>query len=175
MQRKISDWFDHQVVHRSPVGLIRYRLTRMKHAMPVDYVIARGGSLVVELWTGPITHRELIEHERAQLRDTGIRPGAIVLADTRQASFPETTFDLVHELSDLWGQSDNQASFSRLAIIMHGSDFEKARVLEDLARPMGVDTITFSNFDVACTWLGVAPAEAEELLARIGRRDTEET
>ncbi len=143
--------------------------------MPVDYVITRNGSLVVELWTGAISHRELIDHERAQLQDTRIRPGALVLADTRQASFPETTFDLVHELSDLWGQSGNQASFSRLAIIMHGSDFDKARVLEDLGRPRGVDIITFSNFDVACTWLGVSPVDVEKLLASIGRAESQET
>jgi len=143
--------------------------------MPVDYVIARNGSLVVELWTGSISHRELIDHEREQLQDSGIGPGALVLVDARQAAFPETTFDLMHELSDLHGRKDNRATFSRVAIVMHGDDYDKSRMLEDLARPMGVDVITFSNFDVACTWLGVSPVEAGQLLASIDHKATGES
>ena len=135
--------------------------------MSVTYVVARGGSLVVELWIGTITHRELIEHEKGQLQDNSIKPGAIVLADCRRASFSETTPDTIHELPDLYLEPDLKVGFSRVAIVMQGSDFDTARTFEDLARPMGIDIITFSNFDVACTWLGIAPAEVTELIAKL--------
>ncbi len=135
--------------------------------MPAQYVVANGGSLVVELWTGAITHRELIDHERAQLHDTSIRPGAIAVVDCRRATFPETSTDLVHELSDLYDDPGNKTVLSRVALIMQGADFDKARVLEDLARPKGIDIITFSNFDVACTWLGVSPADVENLIEQM--------
>lgn len=69
--------------------------------MPVNYVVLNRGGLVLESWTGPISHQELIAHETQHLSDPSVNPGASVLADATQATF-ETAPELVHELSDLY-------------------------------------------------------------------------
>lgn len=51
--------------------------------MPVEYVVLNQGTLVLELWTGTISHHELLAHERRHLRDSSVVCGASVLADAR--------------------------------------------------------------------------------------------
>ncbi len=69
--------------------------------MSVKYAVLNDGKLVIERWVGEISHAELIEHEKQQLNDTSIAQRAVVLADARQAVFPETTSINIHELTDL--------------------------------------------------------------------------
>ena len=49
--------------------------------MPVEYVVLNQGALVLELWTGIISHDELLTHEERHLNDSSIARGASVLAD----------------------------------------------------------------------------------------------
>ncbi len=69
--------------------------------MSVKYAVLNDGKLVIERWVGEISHAELIEHEKQQLNDSSIAQRAVVLADARQAVFPETTSINIHELIDL--------------------------------------------------------------------------
>jgi len=69
--------------------------------MSVKYAVLDDGKLVIERWVGEISHAELIEHEKQQLNDTSIAQRAVVLADARQAEFPQTTSINIHELTDL--------------------------------------------------------------------------
>jgi hypothetical protein len=135
--------------------------------MPVKYLVTQDGKLVIEKWVGAIRHEELISHERQQLQDESIFPGAKVFADARQATFTETSYDLIHELSDLYGESDNKTSLSTLAILISGADFDKARIYAEQAQKHGVRIIVFSNFDVACTWLGMKTSEVHRLINAI--------
>lgn len=40
--------------------------------MPVEYVALNQGALVPELWTGTISHDEVLGHERRHLSDSSI-------------------------------------------------------------------------------------------------------
>ena len=46
--------------------------------MPVKYVTANDGQLVVERWVGAISHAELTSHGKRQHEDAAIAPGAVV-------------------------------------------------------------------------------------------------
>jgi hypothetical protein len=72
--------------------------------MPVEYVVLNQGALVLEFWTGTISHDEVLAHERRHLSDSSIAPGASVLVDAIRASF-ETTLEAVHEVTDLYRRS----------------------------------------------------------------------
>jgi hypothetical protein len=63
----------------------------LKSGMPVRYIVLNNGNLVTERRVGKISHAEVIDHERRQLNDISIKRGASILADTREAIFPETT------------------------------------------------------------------------------------
>lgn len=40
--------------------------------MPVEYVVLNQGALVLEVWTGTISHDEVLAHERRHLSDSSI-------------------------------------------------------------------------------------------------------
>lgn len=135
--------------------------------MPVNYLVVNDGHVVIERWVGSISHEELVSHERKQLQDTSISPGAIVLADCRKVIF-ETTPDKVFEMTDNHKLIHNKTYLSKIAVIVKDDDgFSKARIFAEQTAALGVNTIVFSNFDIACTWLGLRDIEAEQLVASI--------
>ena len=54
--------------------------------MPNNYAVLNSGSVVVEFWTGPVTHDELLAHERRHLSDPLIKAGASVLVEIEKGS-----------------------------------------------------------------------------------------
>lgn len=136
--------------------------------MPVRYLTANDGQLVVERWVGAISRAELVSHGKRQHEDGAIAPGAKVFVDARLAEFPEASFDLARELWDLNGTTDRKARTSMCAAIFRGQDFDRAKEWETRARESGLNAIVFSSLEVACTWLGTDAAETEALLGRIG-------
>ncbi len=132
--------------------------------MPVRYVVINEGRLVIERWTGQVSHAEFVAHEREKLQDTSIVAGAKALTDARAAEFPETTAESVHEITDLYGDPDNPTGISTYAGVFGGKDFGMAKAWEAQSRRQGVNTIVFNNLEVACIWLGIDPAEAQRQL-----------
>ena len=92
--------------------------------MPVKYIAVDDGNLVIERWIGRISHAELLEHERQQLHDRSIKQGARVLVDARDASFPETTADILHEVTDLYVKLQNKASTSKCALLVSDKSWQ---------------------------------------------------
>ena len=137
--------------------------------MPVAYLVSFAGKLVIERWVGSISHAELMAHEKKQLQDTSIAPGAAVLADARSASFTETSYDIIHELSDLHADPRGRTFMARLAIVIGEDDFNKAKAFESQLRRHGMDAIVFSsaNMDLACHWLGIDPLDTQKLIMSI--------
>ncbi len=132
--------------------------------MPVQYVVINGGRLVIEKWTGVISHDELVSHEREQLQDCSILPGAAVISDCRDAIF-KTPPEKVSELSENHNRSGNMTYFSKCAVIVKDEDgFTKARIFAGQIKLFGVNSIVFSSLDVACTWLGLSVVRLEQLL-----------
>lgn len=138
--------------------------------MPARYVVVNDGKLVIERWVGRIAHAEFVTHERQKLRDTSIAREAKSLIDARAAEFVETTPELVHEVTDLYGDSGNVTRIATYAAVFGGRDFEMAKSWETQARRHGVNAIVFNNLEVAFIWLGVDPAETQRLLDRLGIR-----
>jgi len=135
--------------------------------MPVKYIVVHEGHVVIERWAGSISHEELVFHERAQLQDPSIVPGAIVLADCRAVTF-ETTADKVIEMSDSHKQRDNKTYMTKCAVLVKDDDsFAKARIFAEQTTALGLNTIVFGSFDVACTWLGLNVEEIEGLIESI--------
>jgi hypothetical protein len=136
--------------------------------MPVKYVTANDGQLVVERWVGAIAHAELVAHGKRQYQDMSIASGAKVFVDARLAEFPETRFDLARELCDLNGTAERKSRTSMCAAIFRGEEFDRAKEWETRARDVGLNVIVFSSLEVACTWLGTDPAEVQRLLDSVG-------
>ena len=134
--------------------------------MPVEYVVLNQGTLVLELWTGTISHDELLAHERRHLRDSSIACGASVLADAIGASF-ETMPGAVHELTDLYRQSAETLRVGKAAILVNESAYDRARLYERQAIDLGVRMILFNTLDVACAWLGIDVTAARKELEQL--------
>ncbi len=132
--------------------------------MPVDYTVLREGNLVIERWTGEMPMAEVFAHEREQLQDTRIKPGAVGLTDARKASFPEANEVNLKELANLHGEAENATSISRYALVMSSQEFDKARMLEVFSRDVGLNVIVFVNFEAACEWVGITPTEAHQII-----------
>lgn len=138
--------------------------------MPVKYVVLNQGTMVVELWTGTISHDEVLAHERRHLSDSSIARGASVLVDATSASF-ETTPEAVHEVTDLYRRFGEKLRVGSSAILVNASAYDRARLYERQATDLGVRVILFNSLDVACVWLGidvtVASTELKKLRASI--------
>lgn len=122
--------------------------------MPHNYVVVNSGSVVVEFWTGQVTHNQLLAHERLHLSDPSVKPGAAVLVDAERAHFG-TTIDEVKELADLYGQVIGRLKVGRMALLVNKETYERALVLLKEAEGYGVKVIVFNSLDIACTWLGL--------------------
>jgi hypothetical protein len=134
--------------------------------MPNNYVVRNDGNLVFERWIGVITHEELITHEQRQLQDTSIKPGAAVLADAREATF-ETEAPDVHELSDLYGRSDNPARMGRCALLVNDETYRRAQLFAKQSQQHAITIIIFNALDTACKWLGLDADQAREEIKHI--------
>ncbi|THJ23677.1 MAG: hypothetical protein CAF44_001695 [Nitrospira sp. CG24D] len=122
--------------------------------MPNNYAVLNSGSVVVEFWTGPVTHEELLAHERRHLSDPSVKPGAAVLVDAERAHFG-TTIDEVKELADLYGQVIGRLKVGRIALLVNRETYERALVFLKEVEGYGVKVIVFNSLDIACTWLGL--------------------
>jgi hypothetical protein len=138
--------------------------------MPVEYVVLNQGALVVELWTGTISHDEVLAHERRHLSDSSIARGASVLVDANNASF-ETTPEAVHEVIDLYRRSGENLRVGKSALLVNRLAYDRAQLYERQASDCGVTVILFNSLDIACTWLGIdvmmVRKELEKLRASI--------
>ncbi|THJ25134.1 MAG: hypothetical protein CAF45_002075 [Nitrospira sp. CG24E] len=133
--------------------------------MPVKYVVLNRGALVLELWTGTISHDEVLAHERRHLSDPSIAPGASVLVDATSASF-ETESEMVHEVTDLYRRSAGRLRVGKVALFVNESVYDRARLYVSQSSDFGVRAILFNSLDVAGTWLGIDVARAREELEK---------
>ena len=134
--------------------------------MPVTYVVLNQGSLVLELWTGVVSHDEVLTHERQHLSDASIAPGASVLVDATGALF-ETTTEAVHEVTDLYRRSIEKLRVGKAALLVNESTYDRARVYEKQSIDLGMRVILFNSLDVASAWVGVDVTRAGETFEQL--------
>ncbi len=139
--------------------------------MKIEYLTIREGRIVLEKWQGTVSHHGLLEHEHAQLQDTRIQSGAVCLADCRDAVFPESNVQNIHELADLHSRPDNKITIAKIAVLVSDSnDWVTGKQLEVDSMVNRFTVILFNSISVACTWLGVEEDEVEEHLAVLKER-----
>lgn len=108
----------------------------------------------------------MLEHERQQLQDTRIAPGAVVLADLTRATFPDTTDLNACDILELHGRPDNKTRLSKCALLVSEEAFSRAdTVSSQSGRSSNFSVIVFTSIHIACTWLGLDVSEA---LAHLG-------
>lgn len=129
--------------------------------MPNAYVVLQQGRMVIEKWVGTISHEELISHEADQLNDASIKSGAVCLTDARDAAFLSPP-ERIHEMFEPQINSEYSAKLSKVALLVSDNSYEKAKVYEKTAEKYNINVIIFSNFDVACRWIGIDPPHAKE-------------
>ena len=135
--------------------------------MPVKYIVVDNGNLVIERWVGKISHAELLEHERQQLGDRSIKRGARVLVDARKASFPETTLDGLHELTDLYVKLQSKTGTSKCALLVNDKVWPQAKAFETGGEKHGLTIITFNELSTASVWLGIDLRIARDHLKKL--------
>jgi hypothetical protein len=140
--------------------------------MPIKYIVVDNGNLVIERWKGKISHDELLEHERQQLKDRSIKRGAKVLVDAREASLPETTINGIRELADLYVKLQNRATTSKCALLVSNSIWPQAKAFELGGERYGLTIITFNDLSTACSWLGIDLDMAKDHLKELSAGKT---
>ena len=140
--------------------------------MPNSYAVLNEGSVVVEFWTGLVTHEELLAHERRHLSDPSVKAGASVLIDAERAHFG-TTIDEVKEIADLYGQVIGKLKVSRMAFLVNKETYDRALVFMKEVEGYGVKVIVFNSPDIACTWLGLDVDVARKQLQDLQAQSTQ--
>jgi hypothetical protein len=135
--------------------------------MPIEYKVAHGGKLVVEVWSGEITRDLLIDHQKRSLSDESIQPGRIELVDVTRATGAAIGEKELKEFTDYYREHPDRARSVRIAIVASGDGFDKARIFERLSVPHLITVVVFNEIDTACTWLGVDEAEVRSMIREI--------
>jgi len=131
--------------------------------MPCKYEIAMDGMLVVERWTGTVTHDELMTHKKNQVRDPSIKAGASVLSDCTRAVF-SISLDAVNELADMETDAHNKTKIRRYAFLVNDDVYNRAQQFARRVENYGVIVIPFNSLDIACTWLGIDKLKVRDLM-----------
>lgn len=122
--------------------------------MPHSYAVLNNGHVVVEFWTGQVTHDELLAHEQRHLSDPSIKAGAAVLVDAERAQFGTTT-DEIKDVVAMYGRAVGRLKVGRMALLVNKDTYQRALVFLKEVEGYGVKVIVFSTLDIACTWLGL--------------------
>lgn len=135
--------------------------------MPCKYVVAMDGNVVIERWTGTVTHHELITHKKQQVCDPSIKPGTSVLSDCTRAIFAISP-DEIGEISAIDQDPDNKLKIGRYAFLVNKETYDLARQFSDRVNKDGKSVIIFNTLDVASIWLGLDMPAVRELMDSIG-------
>ena len=131
--------------------------------MPCSYRVVGNGSLVIERWSGAVTHEELIAHKRQLALEPSIRKGAAVLTDCRAAAFA-TPVNMLHEVAAVDGDPANHTRIGRYAFLVEEPAYERAQLFASQVSRYGVTVIVFTSLSVACQWLGVDAVDVQALI-----------
>ena len=135
--------------------------------MPVKYLILENGYLVLERWTGNVTHQELLTHKMLLAEEPGIEQGASVLSDCSNARF-ETEAERVQEISAV-DSHPNQARIGRYAFLVSRDAYDRMQMFSAQMGKQGKTTIVFASLDIACKWLGIDTEEIRGHLKTISK------
>lgn len=122
--------------------------------MPGQYVVLDNGRLVLEKWTGDVSHADILQLDRRVLRDKRIMARASVLVDATTARF-ETPPEKIREIAAVQTESGKRSPLSRVALLVNYDAFGFSQLLAKEMERYGITVIVFHTLDIACTWLGL--------------------
>ncbi len=131
--------------------------------MPAKYSVYNDGKLVIERWSGRVSHEELIRHVMRRVHDQSIAPGATVLADGRSARF-ESPEEKAQSIADTHAVADDRMRKARVAMIVNKDVLVRANMLAVAASRYGLNIMVFEHFDVGCLWLDLKPSDVARML-----------
>ncbi len=129
-------------------------MAEIGYDMPVRYIVLNNDNLVIERWAGKISREEVTDHERQQLNDISIKRGARVLADYREAIFPETTIgDRLDELMELHSDPKSKTTFAKCALVVNDETSAQAKAFEAEIEKHNVAFIAFTTgYSLCLAW-----------------------
>lgn len=140
-------------------------------------------ALVISVWDGVVSFEDWKTNVRNLMADPDFSKTRMHLTDLRFGSSDGSVGENeIREMVDYIGRSDASAAGRKIAIL-GGDEFEKSRLFERLAEPLGINVIVFNELARACTWLGIdlkkTERQIEELRASLRastyRRDNAQT
>jgi hypothetical protein len=134
--------------------------------MPCKYSIAMDGQLVVEQWTGTLTHDELVAHKKRLSREPSIRAGASVLTDCRRCEI-QISPQAIDALSEIDNDPDNNTRVGRYAFLVNRDVYERVQRFSNQIARSGKSALIFNRLEAACQWLGIEPTQVREFIDTI--------
>lgn len=133
-------------------------------SMAHQFQITPDGTLL-ELWHGPVTPDEWIQHESALLGRPDLHYPRQTVCDVSHAVLGAFDATAVERCLSLYEHYRDRMRGSRVAVVCRRG-FAGNEFYVELARQFGMTVITFYNrFPSACRWIGV-----DQATARIWRR-----
>src|SRR5205085_6519275 len=121
--------------------------------MSIGYVAVPRKGLVVSVWDGKVTFEDWMANVRNIMADPDFTKTRMHLTDLRNGISDESIGENeIRQMIDYLGRSDKAVAGRKLAVL-GGNEFEKSRLYERLAEPLGLNVIVFNDLARACTWL----------------------
>jgi len=129
--------------------------------MPIQYVLLDHGSFVYARAYGKLTAQDLVDHEAALLRDSGLARGYRQLLDCRWASEDQTDESILASLADVHRRNLATVRGSRYAVVAHNMQWFQIGA-QYRCEQFGMTMIIFNDPSTACIWLGVDYGQLSE-------------
>jgi hypothetical protein len=134
--------------------------------MSIRYSIQKDLGVTFVVWAGVITAQDWLDHIRQLSADADWPPDKrLHLTDLRNASLDASIDEAaIHQASELFGSIPNWANM-KVAIVADETFHTAVSFGSEVFKHVP-STIVFNghNLSVACTWLGVDTAKADEII-----------
>ncbi len=140
--------------------------------MPITYDVIADGRVVLQYWHGRVTRDDIVVHERRQLSDPRIAPGASVLVDARAAHCGITAEEVRDLVDGLYAAYAPPLKIKKCALLINTPAYPMAQAYEKSGSKYGISVIAFTFLDGACAWLGLDATMVTSHLERIKKGRT---
>jgi|SRR5689334_20029978 hypothetical protein len=140
--------------------------------MAIRYCVDADFGMTFVRWSGLVTASDFLAHTTRLRADSAWPPPKhLHLTDLREARLDRSvTGHLLVKIAEVYRRHPGIEHF-KVAMVA-SNFFKQAMVFQRALRP-SASVIVFSEFAMACTWLGVTPYYAERRLRGLAPRSTE--
>jgi hypothetical protein len=135
--------------------------------VPIRHVCLTRKELIVTVWEGSVSSEEWLTHLRELQEDPEFLSVWKHLVDMRfGATDPSFGAETIQRGVDYLNTRRSTVAGRRVAIVT-GADLMKARLFQGLAESADLTSKVFTDLSAACSWLGVAPADATPSISEL--------